>query len=258
MATHSRLYWAFSDSLTMIARSLRHITRNFELLFLTVVLPVFLLLLFVYVFGGVIDVGSAYVDYVVPGLILMCAGYGASMTTVTVAHDMVNGIVERFRSLPIVSSAMLTGHVVASLVRNMISVTLVVAVALLIGFGPTAGPLGWLAALGMIALYILAISWAAVALGLIAKTVEGANGFSFFILFIPYLSSAFVPAESLPSWLRPIAENQPITPTVEAVRGFLMGTPLGNSVWLSFAWCGGILLISVIGGTYLFKRRTSR
>lgn len=258
MTTANRLYWGLTDSLVLIARSLRHTVRNIDSLLLSFALPVMVLLLFVYVFGGAIDTRAAYVNYVVPGIILLCTGYGASTTAVSVANDMVTGVIDRFRSLPILSSAVLTGHVVASVVRNLLATTLVIAVALAAGFRPTAGPARWLAVLGVLLLFILAMSWAAVALGLLARSVEGASGFTFFILFLPYLSSAFVPTATMPEALRLIAANQPVTPVIETLRGLLLGQPIGNHGWLAVAWFGGLLVAAYAASAYLFRRRTAR
>ena len=249
---------AVSDTLTMIRRSLRHTVRTPDALLMAAVLPVLLMLLFVYVFGGAIETGTEYVDYVVPGIILLCTGYGAASTAVAVAADLAEGIIDRFRSLPILSSAVLTGHVVASLARNAFSTARVVGVAVLSGFRPTAGPLEWLAVAGVLLLFVLAMSWLAVALGLLARSVEGASGFTFFVLFLPYLSSAFVPTGTMPGVLRAIADHQPVTPIIETLRGLLLGTPIGSSGWLAVVWCGGLLVVSYALSSALFRRRTAR
>lgn len=258
MSTMARIHWGLTDSLVLIGRSLRHTTRNVDSLLLSVALPVMLLLLFVYVFGGAIDTRAAYVNYVVPGIILLCTGYGAAGTAVSVANDMVTGVIDRFRSLPIHSSAVLTGHVVASLARNLLATSLVIAVALVAGFRPVAGLPQWLAVVGVLLLFILAMSWTAVALGLLARSVEAASGFTFFILFLPYLSSAFVPTDTMPEALRTIAANQPITPVIETLRGLLLGLPVGNNGWLTVAWFGGLLVVAYAASAYLFRRRTAR
>ena len=250
------IYWAVDNSLTMIGRSLRISVRNFEALLLAVLLPIFLMLLFVYVFGGAIDTGTQYVNYVVPGIIILCAGFGSSSTAVSVANDMQKGIVDRFRSLPILGSAMLTGHVVASVARNLVATALVIGVGLLLGWRPTARPIDWLAAAGVLALFMVAFSYLAASLGLLVRSVDAANGATFTVTFLPYLSSAFVPVATLPGWLRPFAEHQPITPMVETVRGLLMGTPIGNSAGLALAWFGGITVVAYLAASALFKRRT--
>jgi ABC-2 type transport system permease protein len=253
----SNLAWAVSDCTTMIRRSLKHVLRNVDSLLMSVMLPIILLLLFVYVFGGAMNTDTSYVNYVVPGIIILCAGFGSATTAVSVASDMAEGIIDRLRSLPILSSAVLVGHVVATVARNAISTGLVIGTAYLAGFRPHADLPHWLGALGVLLLFMLAISWVSVCLGLVARSAEGASGFTFFILFLPYLSSAFVPTETMPTPLRVLAEHQPITPVTETVRGLLMGTPIGNNGWLAVAWLGGILLVSYTAAAILFRRRTA-
>mgnify|MGYP002623678183 CR=1 FL=1 len=252
----ARIAHAVADCLVMTGRNLRHVTRNVENLLLAVALPVIMMLLFVYVFGGAISVTGRYVDYVVPGIVLLCAGYGAALTAPGVAHDMERGIIDRFRSLPITPSAVLVGHVGASVARNLLSTAIVIGVALLTGFRPAADATAWLAALGVLVLYILAMSWAAVALGLLAKTVEGASGFTFVILFLPYLSSAFVPTDTMPAVLRVIAEHQPLTPITETLRALLLGAAPGGDAALAVAWCAGLLLAGYGAAACLFRRRS--
>ncbi len=246
------------DTLTMIGRSLRLSRRNLDALLPAVLLPVLLMALFVYVFGSAIHTGTTYINYVVPGIILLCAGFGSATTAVSVCADMVGGIMDRFQSLPIASSAVLTGHVAASMARNLLSGALVAGTALLMGFRPTAGPLAWLAAIGVLLLFVLALSWLAAVLGLVARSVEAANGFTFLIVFLPYVSSAFVPTATMPGWLRAVAENQPITPVIETVRALLTGTPIGDSARLAVIWCGSIAIVSFALATWLFQRRTHR
>ena len=251
------LTYAASDSAAMIGRSVKHTVRNLESLLMSVILPVVLMLMFVYVFGGAIDPSGDYANYVVPGIILLCTGYGAASTAVDVARDMTEGVVDRFRSMPILSSAVLTGHVVASLARNTLATVLVIGVAFLTGFRPDAGVLEWLAVAGMLVLWVLALSWVAVCFGLIARTVEGANGFTFLVLFLPYLSSAFVPVETMRAGLRAVAANQPVTPITETLRGLLLGTPIGSYGWQALAWCAGLLVAAFTAATILFRRRTT-
>jgi ABC-2 type transport system permease protein len=260
MTTNSVAYWAASDSLTMIRRSMRHNMRDIESLLISVILPVMLMLLFVYVFGGAIDTGTGteYVTYVVPGIILLCAGYGASTTAVSVSADMHTGVIDRFRSLPIVSSAVLTGHVVASMARNVFSTVVVIGVAVLVGFRPQATPLGYLAALAMVLLFVLAISWVSVVIGLVATSVEAASAFTFFVLFLPYVSSAFVPPDTMPAVLHGFAGNQPVTPMIETIRGLIMGTPVGDNAWRAVAWFGAITVLAFIASMFLFRRSRSR
>ncbi len=247
-----------ADSLAMLRRSLKHLLRSPDSMIMAVALPIMLMLLFVYVFGGAIDTGTEYINYVVPGIILLCAAFGASTTAVGVSSDMTEGIVDRFRTLPIAQSSFLTGHVLASVVRNLLTTAIVFAVALLMGFRPTGDPMKWLGVIGMIAAFVFALSYLSTALGLLAKNPEAAGGFTFVIMFLPYVSSAFVPAETMPSWLRWFAENQPITPIIETVRGLLMGTPIGNSAWLAVAWCAAIAAVGFVWANVLYRNRVTR
>ena len=245
-----------SDSLTLSGRCLRLSLRNVDGLISSLALPVMLMLMFVYLFGGAIDTGGAYVTYVVPGVILLCAGFGSATTAVTVSQDLAGGIVDRFRSMDVGGPSILAGHVAASALRNAASTSIVFGVAFAIGFRPHAGPLDWLAAVGILVAFVLAISWLAAAIGLIAKSPEAANGFTFLIMFLPYASSAFVPVDTMPSWIQGFAQHQPITPVIETLRGLLLGTPIGSRPWTALAWCGGILAVSVAASGVLFRRRT--
>lgn len=258
MTTQATAPKPISDSLIMIARSARLSRRNLDALVPAILLPVMLMALFVYVFGGAIHTGGHYVNYVVPGIILLCTGFGSATTAVGVCSDMVGGVIDRFQTMPIASSAVLTGHVVASVGRSAFSSALVVGTALLMGFRPTAGALEWLAVIGILLLFVLAISWVFVLLGLIAGSVEAANGFTFLILFLPYVSSAFVPTDTMPSWLRAVADNQPITPVIETVRGLLTGAAVGHSAWLAVTWCAALAAVSSVAASRLFRRRTER
>lgn len=249
---------AVDDAGIMIGRSLRHASRALDTLLVGVLLPVLLLLLFVYVFGGAIAPEGSYVTYVVPGIVLLCAGYGAAGTAVPVANDMTTGAIDRFRSLPILRSAVLIGHVMASVARNLFSTMLVLAVAFVIGFRPVASPLDWLLALAVLTLFVLGMSWVAVCFGLLASTSEGASTFSFVILFLPYLSSAFVPVHTMPAALRGFAEHQPLTPVIETLRGLMIGTPVATEAMTAVAWFGGILVVAYVTAGVLFKRRGER
>jgi ABC-2 type transport system permease protein len=246
-----------SDVLTMTARSFRLTTRQIDSLLTALLLPVLLMLLFVVLFGGAVHTGTRYVTYVVPGVLLLCAGYGAAVTAVSVSQDMTGGIIDRFRSLDVKGAALLAGHVAASVARNLVSTALVFGVACLIGFRPHAGLPGWLAAAGLLLTYILAVSWLAAAFGLAVKTPEAANGFIFLVAFLPYASSAFVPVSTMPSWIRGFADNQPVTPATQAIRGLLLGSPAGTGPWVALAWCGGILAAGVVVSGVLFSRRTT-
>jgi ABC-2 type transport system permease protein len=241
-------------SLTFVGRSLRHSVRSVDALLTAVLLPVAILLLFVYVFGGAIDPGGRYVDYVVPGIIVLCAGFGSASTAVAVAVDMTTGVIDRFRTLPIASGAVLTGHVTASVARNVVSTSLVLAVALLCGFRPDPDPVRWLAAAALLLALMTAISWLAAAFGLLAKSVEGANAITFVAAFAPYVSSAFVPADSMPAGLGWIASHQPVTPVVDSVRALTLGTPVGDSLWIAFAWCAVGIVVGRVASARLFRQ----
>jgi ABC-2 type transport system permease protein len=245
----------FRDWLTMSGRSLRMSRRNIEGLMTSVALPVLLMLIFVYLFGGAINTGTAYVTYVVPGVLVLCAGFGSAMTAVSVCSDMTTGVIDRFRSMDVSGAAVVGGHVVASVVRNAVSTALVLGVALLIGFRPHADVVGWLAAAGILLLFILAISWLSAAVGLFAKSPEGASGFTFLLSFLPYPSSAFVPIRTMPIWLHGFASDQPVTPVIQSIRGYLLGQPVGTSPWFALAWTVGILLVSVALCAVIFQRR---
>jgi ABC-2 type transport system permease protein len=257
---------ALSDVSVMITRCVRRSLRDPEAFFTALMLPIILMLLFVYVFGGAMSSQatstSQYVNYVVPGLIVLCAGFGAGTTAVAVATDMSSGIVDRFRSMPIASSSVLAGHIAASLARNLLATALVIGVALAVGWHPSASPLHWLAAAGLIIAFILAISWLAAAAGLLVKTPEAANSVTFVIMFLPYLSTAFVPARTMTPVLRPIAANQPFTPVIETMRGLwtgrtVTGASLGHEALLAVAYCAVILAVSAVSASYLFRRRSA-
>jgi ABC-2 type transport system permease protein len=247
-----------SDALTMSARSVRLSMRHLDALVTSLVLPVMLMLVFVELFGGAIETGAEdYVTYVVPGVILLCAGFGSATTAVSVSQDMTGGIVDRLRSMDVSRAAVLGGHVAASVVRNVASTILVFAIALALGFRPGAGPLHWLAVAGVVLAFVVAVWWLAATIGLLAGSPEAANGFTFVVMFLPYASSAFGPVNTMPSWLQGFAEHQPITPVTETLRGLLLGTPLGREPWTALAWCAGILLVSVVASAVLFQRRTA-
>jgi ABC-2 type transport system permease protein len=248
-----------SDVLTMTARSFRLTRRQLDSLFTALALPVLLMLLFVGLFGGAIrtGTGTGYVTYVLPGVLVLCAGFGAAITAVSVSQDMTGGIIDRFRSMDVRGPAILAGHVAASIVRNIASTILVFGVACLIGFRPHASLPGWLAAAGLLLAFILAISWLAAAYGLAVKTPEAANGFMFLVAFLPYASSAFVPVDTMPGWIQGFARNQPVTPVTQSLRGLLLGTAVGTAPWAALAWLGGILAVSLVLSGLLFSRRTA-
>jgi ABC-2 type transport system permease protein len=247
-----------ADAATMTGRCLRLSRRNVEVLLTSLMLPVMLMLLFVYLFGGAIDTGDAkYVTYVVPGVLLLCAGYGASVTAVSVSHDLTGGIVDRLRSLDVSGAAVLAGHVAASVSRNAVSTLLVLGVGVAIGFRPDASMLEWAGAVGVLLLFVVALSWISAVIGLLAKSAEGANGFTFFVMFLPYPSSAFVPIHSMPSWIQGFATHQPITPVTETIRALLLGTPAGSAPLQAVLWCAGLLTVAVGLSGVLFRRRTA-
>jgi ABC-2 type transport system permease protein len=246
-----------SDALTMAGRCIRLSRRNLEALLTCLMLPVMLMLLFVELFGGAIHTGTSYVTYVVPGVLLLCAGFGSSLTAVSVSHDMTGGIVDRLRSMDVPGAAVLAGHVVASAARNAASTVVVLGVALLLGFRPHASPVAWLAAAGVLLAFVLAMSSLAAAIGLLATSPEGANGFTFFVMFLPYASSAFVPVHTMPGWIQGFAADQPVTPVTETLRALLLGTPAGSHAWQALAWCAGIVAVTTALAGALFARRTA-
>ncbi|WP_141430744.1 ABC transporter permease [Bacillus sp. 03113] len=241
-----------------IRRSLLHSLRNTEALIMAIALPIMLMLLFTYVFGGAIDPSGQYVNYVVPGIILLCAGFGSSSTAVDVATDMTNGIIDRFRTMPIRSLNVISGHVVASLVRNLIATGIVISIALILGFRATTSIIAWFAAIGVIILFILTFTWLYAAIGLVASTPAAASGYGFVLLFLPYLSSAFVPTDTMPDWLHGVAENQPITPVIETIRTLLNGDTVGNHVWWAIGWCVFILAGSIMWSTWVFHKKAGQ
>jgi len=250
------------DSRVMAVRCIRRSLRNPEAFFTALMLPIVLMLLFVYVFGGDLSTGGKYVNYVVPGLIVLCAGFGAGTTAVAVATDMTNGIVDRIRSMPVFGSSLLVGHIVASLIRNLIATALVISVGLGLGWRPTGSPLRWVAAAGMIVLFILALSWLAAGVGILARNAEVATSFTMVLMFIPYVSTAFVPAHTMPTVLGDFARYQPFTPIIETMRGLWMGhtstgVGVGREALIAIAYCAGILAVSFAGATWLFRHRTT-
>ncbi|MGW6950698.1 ABC transporter permease [Streptomyces xanthophaeus] len=246
-----------SAALTLAGRSLRISRRQPDALITALMLPVMLMLIFVYFFGGAIDTGTTYVTYVVPGAMLLCAGFGAASTAVSVADDMRNGVIDRLRSLDVGGVPILAGHVSASVLRNLVSTTLVLAVALAIGFRPQGSASAFLAAAALLVTYITAISWLAAALGLLARTPEAAGGFTFLMMFLPYPSSAFVPIDTMPGWLHGFAENQPLTPVIESLRALLLDQPAGNAPWVALSWCAAVTAVAVALAGLLFRRRTA-
>ncbi|PYY25346.1 ABC transporter permease [Paenibacillus illinoisensis] len=237
----------FSDMSVMLGRSLRHILRSMDTIITVTIMPIAFMLLFVYVFGGAIQTGTDnYVNYLLPGILLIAIASGISYTAYRLFIDVQRGIFERFHSMPISRSTLLWGHVLTSLVSNAISVVVIILVALVMGFRSPAGFLSWLGVAGILALFTLALTWVAAIAGLSAKSVDGASAFSYPIIFLPFISSAFVPTESMPTVVRVFAENQPVTSIVEAIRALLLDQPVGNEIWVALAWCVGVLLVAYI------------
>lgn len=257
---HSALYWALSDSYLMASRSIRHITRSMDQLMSVALFPIMFLLLNRYVFGGAINTGDiSYVNFLVAGILVQMLAFGANYTTINLAVDLQQGVVDRFRSLPMFDSALLIGHVTADLFRNMVSAVIVFLVAFLVGFRPTASLFEWFLVITLAILFTMAISWLSAILGLFVKTVEAAQWVGFIAIFpLTFASSAFVPTNTMPTALRTFAENQPLTHVINAMRAWLVGAPLGNSGVLAFTWCIGIIIISMPLATWLFKRHTSK
>jgi ABC-2 type transport system permease protein len=223
---------------------MRHIIRSLDTIITVTIMPIAFMLLFVYVFGGAIHTGSLhYVNYLLPGIMLITIATGISYTAVRLFADMNSGIFERFQSMPIARSSVLWAHVLTSVVSNLISLVLVVGVAVLIGFRSGAGPLAWLAVAGILVLFTLALTWLAVISGLSAKSVDGAGAFSYPIIFLPFVSSAFVPTATMPGPVRAFAENQPVTSIVNTIRDLFAQQPVSSSIWIALAWCLGILII---------------
>lgn len=246
----------FSDMGVMLGRSMRHIFRSWDTIITVTIMPIAFMLLFVYVFGGAIQTGTDnYVNYLLPGILLIAIASGISYTAYRLFIDVQRGIFERFHSMPIARSTMLWGHVISSLVSNAISVVVIILVALLMGFRSSAGLLPWLAVAGILMLFTLALTWVAAIAGLSAKSVDGASAFSYPIIFLPFISSAFVPTDSMPRVVRAFADNQPVTSIVEAIRSLLSGQPVGNDIWVALAWCVGIMLVAYVFAMRAYKKR---
>ncbi|WP_433534644.1 ABC transporter permease [Micromonospora sp. CA-249363] len=246
------------DTAVLLGRSLRHIGRSPDTIITTAVMPIAFLLLFVYVFGGAIETGTdSYVNYLLPGILLITIASGISYTAFRLFQDLQGGIFERFQSMPIARSAVLWAHVLTSLVANMISLVVVVGVALVMGFRSGAGVLAWLAVVGILLLFTLALTWIAVVPGLTAKSVDGASAFSYPLVFLPFVSSAFVPTDTMPGPVRAFAEHQPVTSIVNAIRRLFTEQPVGADIWVALAWCVGILVVAYVFATVSYRRRIS-
>ena len=246
----------FGDLTVMLGRSLRHIFRSMDTIITVTIMPIMFMLLFVYVFGGAIKTGmDNYVNYLLPGILLIAIASGISYTAYHLFLDVQGGIFERFHSMPISRSTVLWGHVLTSLVSNSISLVVIILVALVMGFRSSAGILSWLAVAGILALFTLALTWVAAIAGLSATSMDGAVAFSYPLIFLPFISSAFVPTASMPPLVRAFAENQPVTSIVEAIRALLSGQPVGNDIWVALAWCLGTMVIAYFFAMRAYKKR---
>jgi ABC-2 type transport system permease protein len=246
------------DTAVLTGRSLKHVTRSFDTIITTAVTPIAMMLLFVYVFGGAISSGTDnYVNYLLPGILLITIASGVAYTAFRLFMDLQSGIFERFGSMPIARSSVLWAHVLTSVVANVISLVVVVAVALLMGFRSGAGALAWLAVAGILLLFTLALTWLAVIPGLTAKTVDGASAFSYPLIFLPFISSAFVPTATMPGPVRWFAENQPVTSIVNTIRALFASQPVGGEIWVALAWCVGLLVVACVLALIAYRRRIS-
>ena len=248
----------FGDTAVLTGRTMRHVTRSMDTIITTAITPIAMLLLFVYVFGGAIQHGTgSYVTYLLPGILLITIASGISYTALRLFTDRQGGIFERFQSMPIARSSVLWAHVLTSLAANAISLVAVVAVAVGMGFRSGAGVLAWLAVAGLLILFTLALTWAAVIPGLTAKSVDGASAFAYPLIFLPFISSAFVPTGTMPGPVRAFAEHQPVTSIVNAIRDLFTRQPVGTSIWTALAWCVGILVVAYLFANMSYRRRIS-
>jgi ABC-2 type transport system permease protein len=248
----------FEDTTVLTGRSLRHITRSLDTIITTAIMPVAIMLLFVYVFGGAIDTGSeSYVDYMLPGILLITIASGISYTAYRLFMDMKSGIFERFQSMPIARSGVLWAHVLTSLVANLTSLVIVVGIALLMGFRSGAGVLEWLEVAGILVLFILALTWMAVIAGLSARSVDGAGAFAYPLIFLPFISSAFVPTDTMPAAVRAFAEHQPATSIVNVIRDLFTQQPVGADIWSALGWCAGLFVVAYLFAMVAYRHRIS-
>ena len=246
------------DTAVLLGRSLRHVTRSVDTVITTTIMPIAFMLLFVFVFGGAIETGTDdYVSYLLPGILLITIASGISYTAYRLFLDMQGGIFERFQSMPISRSSVLWAHVLTSVIANLFSLVVVVLVALVMGFRSDAGVVGWLAVAGILVLFTLALTWIAVIPGLTATSVDGASAFSYPLIFLPFISSAFVPTESMPGPVRAFAENQPVTSIVDATRDLFAGQPVSSDIWTALAWCVGILVVAYALAMATYRRKVA-
>ena len=251
MTTH-----VLGDTTVMLGRSIKHVSRSLDTIITVTIMPLAFLLLFRYVFGGAIQANTDnYVNYLIPGVLLIAIASGISYTGFRLFNDMKSGIFERFHSMPIARSSVLWGHVLTSLVSNAISVVVILLVGLGIGFRTSAGPAAWLAVAGILVVFTLALTWVAIIAGLTASTPDGASAFSYPIIFLPFISSAFVPTETMPGPVRAFADNQPVTAIVNSIRALFDQQPVGNDLWIALAWCAGILLVAYAFAMAAYQRK---
>lgn len=247
------------DMSVMFGRSMRHIFRSMDTIITVCITPIAMMLLFVYVFGGAIKTNTEnYINYLLPGIMLMAIGSGIAYVSYRLFMDKERGIFERFNSMPIARSTVLWGHVLTSVISNGISVVVIILVALLMGFRSSAGILEWIAVFGILGIFTFALTWIAIIAGLSAKTPDGAGAFSYPIIFLPFISSAFVPTDTMPSIVRAFAENQPVTPIVEAIRNLLAKQSVENDIWIALAWCIGIIVVSYIFAMKVYKNKFNK
>jgi ABC-2 type transport system permease protein len=257
------LSYAAADSATMLRRNLRHMLRYPAMTAMLLAVPVILLLIFVYVFGGTLGAGlghvadgrAAYIRYVIPGIIMLTVASAAQATAVSVAMDMTTGIIARFKTMAISRASVLTGHVLGSMIQSLIGITVIIGMALAVGFRPSAGPLAWVAAIGLLVLTAFALTWLSVAFGLVSKSVETASNLPMFLILLPFLGSGFVPTASMPTGLRWFAEYQPFTPVTQTLRGLLVGGSIGSDALIAVAWGVGIALLSYLWARRLYSRQ---
>jgi ABC-2 type transport system permease protein len=244
------------DTAVLTGRTLRHVTRSVDTIITTAIMPIAMMLLFVYVFGGAIETGTDhYVDYLLPGILLITIASGVAYTAARLFGDLSSGIFERFQSMPIPRSSVLWAHVLTSLAANVVSLVIVVGVALLMGFRSGAGVAAWLAVAAILVLFTLAMTWIAVIAGLSAGTLEGAGAFSYPLIFLPFISSAFVPTDTMPGPVRVFAENQPVTSIVNSIRDLLSQQPVGHEIWVALAWCVGLLVVAYVAAMAAYHRK---
>jgi ABC-2 type transport system permease protein len=253
MATHF-----LGDTAVLTGRTMRHVTRSPDTIITTAITPIAIMLLFVYVFGGAISTGTvSYVNYMLPGILLITIASGISYTAFRLFTDMQGGIFQRFHSMPVARPSVLWSHVLTSLAANAVSLAVVFGVGFAMGFRSGAGPLAWLAVVGLLMLFTLALTWIAIVPGLTANSVDGVSGFSYPLIFLPFISSAFVPTGHMPGPVRAFADHQPVTSIVNTIRDLLTGQPVGDTAWIAVAWCAGILVVAYLLAVACYRRRIS-